>query len=39
MIPSRLLARVTPIDRLIYAIVGAWVLAMIGVPIVRWVFG
>ncbi len=34
-----MIARVAPVDRLIYGIVGAWVLAMIGVPILRWVFG
>lgn len=39
MTPSRLIARTAPADRLIYGIVAAWVLAMIGVPILRWVFG
>lgn len=33
------LIRVAPADRLIYTIVAAWTLSMIGVPILRWVFG
>ncbi|MBE2271868.1 MAG: carotenoid biosynthesis protein, partial [Anaerolinea sp.] len=42
MIRARRLPRIAPVspaERPVYVLVAAWVLAMIGIPILRWTFG